>query len=253
MLKNYIYLNILFIFGLFIYLLAQNLDLELRSVFYLFFSIFSILIPLGFLVTQYNYQDEAEEKAYKFLFSGFLIYGLGNLMWYINEIFVLDIPVFYLNLFFLYQIISKNIFFKHLISSQKDSNLNQTFKLFFNFNLLMLLLTIFYSEVFESRGYLFELYFIFESFVSILFIFYYLNLMYFSHLDFRYFGYGNIIWLLGDILFYFETVSSSIIMGNLSDFSYFIGFYLMLSSIIFKNFSFWEKVNQTFDLKISFS
>jgi hypothetical protein len=253
MLKNYIYLNILFIFGLALYLLSQNLTINVRNSFYLFFSLFSILIPILFLITDYQYQDREESLAYKFLFLGFCLYGTGNLVWYLNDSFNLDIHVNYINILFFLQAISKHNFFKFLVLNQNTSRKNQAFSKIISINLGVLIIATAVSNIVSLNSLLYDFYFIFESILSIFFIYYYLFQNYSSHLDLRYLLLGSLFWLVGDSLYLIEILSGVYFMGNISDFIYFVGFYLLLSSVIFKDFNFKEKINLYFDTNLRFS
>lgn len=253
MLKNYIYLNILFSFGLILYLLSQNFNLDFSKIFYLFFSLFSILIPIVFVINSYAYKDREEKLAYNFLFLGFCLYGVGNLGWYLNDLFNLKIDLNYFNILFFIQAISKHNFFKYLLSNQGLSKKNIAFSKIISTNLGVLIFAILASNYVSLDNLLYEFYFIFESLFSVYFIYYYLYRNYSSHIDLRYLFLGNFMWILADILYLFETLSGVYFIGNISDFIYFIGFYLMLSSIIFKDFNFKEKINFYFETSFRFT
>jgi len=112
MFRNFIYLNIIFIFGLFLYLVSQKFDLELQSFFYLFFSLSAVTVPLLFIFNLPISNLEKEgPKSFTILFSGFAVYGVANFLWYLDDVFKLTISLELINLLFIFQIITKNLFF----------------------------------------------------------------------------------------------------------------------------------------------
>jgi len=238
LLKNYIYLNILFLFGLFLYFISANYSLNISDVFYLFFGLFGTIIPSLLYFNDYIYKDREEEISYKILYLGFFVYGLGNVVWYFNDLFELGISLAFINILFLFQTFSKHFFFKYLIKGQKKSSKSKIFSNIFSINLLILLLAIFLGNSFKLENQISDLYFILESFISIIFIFSIFLGKYSGHIDFNYFGFGNLIWFLADFLFFIEIKTNHYFMGNLSDFIYYIGFYFMLASLLLKNFHF---------------
>jgi len=252
MVKNYIYLNTLFLFGLLMYILSQNFSFKLNESFYLFFCLFSIIIPILFLINNYNYANEEEKKAYYFLFLGFCLYGIGNFLWYFNDTLSLGIDINYINILFFIQVVSKHSFFKFLLSCQEKTTKNLNFSKIISVNMGVLVLAVVFSNIISLDNFIYDFYFIFESIISIYFIYYYLFNNFSSHLDLKYFMIGNIFWLLGDCLFLFEFISGKYFIGNIPDFVYFVGFYFMLGSVIFKNFNFMEKLNFYFDTKLNF-
>lgn len=237
LLKNYIYLNILFLFGLFLYFISINFSLNLFNIFYLFFSLFGTIIPLLLYFSEFVFKDIEEERSYKVLFVGFFVYGLGNIIWYFKELLSLNFDLDFINILFFFQIFTKYYFFKYL-NSVKGESKNKVFDNLFSVNLLILLFAILLGESFNLSSQITDIYFIFESLLSIIFIFYYLANTFTGHLDLNYFGLGNLAWLIADVLFLVEVNTNHYFMGNLSDFIYFVGFYFMLASLIFKNFSF---------------
>ncbi len=194
-----------------------------------------------------------EKYAYIFLFLGFCLYGIGNLSWYLNDSFNLKINLNYLNILFFIQAVSKHNFFKYLLSNQTLSRKNIAFSKIISINLGVLTFAILASNFVSLNTMLYDFYFIFESLFSVYFIYTYLFQNYSSHIDLRYLLFGNLMWLIADSLYLFETLSGIYFMGNISDFIYFIGFYLMLSSIIFKDFNFREKINFYFETDFRFS
>lgn len=235
MLKTYIYLNILFIFGLLLYLLGLHFSLNIFNTFYFFFGLFSILIPLLFLISGFQYSSKQEKNVYNLLFIGFLAYGLGNIFWFFDDFFDLKFEYSYLNFLFIFQVLTKHYFLKFLASSNDEFTSSKVFRKIFSLNLLVLLFSSFFGNLVTLDELYFEIYFILESLISILFIGYALKIDLTSHLDLRYFFFGNLVWFLADTLFLFEKFSQIYFAGNISDFVYFLGFYLMISSILFKN------------------
>jgi hypothetical protein len=253
MLKKYIFLNILFIFGLMIYLLSLNTSISIKDTFYLFFSLFSIVIPLTFLFSEFEYEDKESSRSYKLLFFGFTAYGIGNFIWYLNEILGLKISLNYLNSLFLFQGFTKHFFLRYLTKLQEETNYNQIFNKIFSLNMLIMLFALFTVRLFDLNNFFLDFYFIFESIVSIVFIFYFLKENFTAHIDIKYFLMGQSLWLFADLLYFFEVYWDVYLIGSLSDFIYFIGFYLMLSSVIFKNFNFSDKLELLLDKKLRFS
>lgn len=250
-LKNYIYLNILFIFGLILYVFSSSYALEMREIFYLFFSIFGLLVPILFYFNGFKYTSVDEKRAYEVLFFGFFSYGLANLIWYLNDIFTLEIDVSYLNLIFLVQVFSKHYFLKFLSTSGENNRFDLIFQKLFSINILISILALFTSKALSLNGFEYDIYFIIESLVSIIFILYFLNEKMPSHININYFLTGNLVWFIADSLYLFEVLSGFYIIGELSDFVYYVGFYFLLASVVFKNFSFMSNFLQTKNLNFT--
>lgn len=252
MLKNYIYLNSLFIFGLLIYLFSQKFTFSLQNTFYMFFSLFSTVIPGLFLFNGYRFQDRRERSTYQLLFCGFWIYGVANFIWYLNDTLNLKISENYLNLFFIFQIFTKDYFLKYLVQKYHNFKPNLIHNIF-SINLGIGLFLVFATNFLNLKDFLSNLFFIYESIFSIIFVLYYSQKILDSYLDLNLFGYGSLVWLLADTVYYFESFKGVYVMGDISDFLYYFGFYLMLSAILFKNFNFVAKLNFYFDKKFSFA
>lgn len=252
MFKNYIYLNILFIFGLILYLFSQKNALEFSSFFYLFTSFYSIIISALLLLSEYKYKDREEKRIYSLLFFGFLIYGVANFIWYFNEVWFELLSLSMLNTLFVFQIFSKHYFLRYL-TKQGDETVSKIIQNILSLNLGILLLSLFSGNLLNLQIFGTEIYFIFESLFSIVFITYFVKKTYLSHLDLRYFLTGNTFWLLADLAFIYEEFNEKYFMGNLSDFLYFVGFYLMLTSILFKNYNLNQKFNLYFEKGFSLS
>jgi len=253
MLKNYIYLNILFIFGLVVYLFSLNFHLELYDTFYLFFSIFGIVVPLLFIFSEYKYRDLTERKFYQLLFLGFTSFGLANLGWYLFDLLEINSMTNYLNIFFIFQVITKQIFFKYIYSKESVEYKNILWEKIISINIGILLVSIFATQFISLNSIYFDIYFILESILSVVFIIKCRNYEFFSHIDLKYFLTGTTLWLLGDLLFVGEVLFNSYFIGSYSDFIYFVGFYLMLASVVFKNFNLIESLDTKIDFKFTFS
>lgn len=251
MLKAYIYLNILFIFGLVVYLFSQKIGIEFYNLFYLFFGLFSLFIPFLFIIYDFKFRNREERIAYLSLFYGFLIYGACNLLWYLNEALFEIIDFKFLNFLFIFQCFTKHYFLRYL--SINDKKNKAYFSTLFSINIGILLFALFFSSNFHLESYILDIYFIIESLLTVIFIFYYLKESFNLHIDLRYFLYGNLIWLVADILFLIENFTKTYFMGNVSDFIYYIGLYMMLYSILIKNFNYKEKIDFVFDLNLKLS
>jgi hypothetical protein len=253
MIKNFIYFNILFIFGFLFYLFSIYLNLDLSNTFYLFFSIFATVIPILFLSSGYEYQNEDERKGYILLFIGFCIYGVANLLWFFSDFGIFETPIEYLNFLFLTQVLCKHYFLRYLASLNKDSRHLKFFQNIFSLNIGLILLALFLGNSFNLYEYYYDFYFILESIFSITCLLVFLRGEIFTHIDLRYFVLGHLIWLTADSLFLIENLRQVYFMGTISDFIYYIGFYIMLYSIIFKNFQFTSKINFYLEKNLSLS
>jgi hypothetical protein len=253
MLKVYTYLNSLFIFGLVIYLFSQKIGIEFSNLFYFVSCLFSLVIPMLFIVSNFNYEDREEKTAYLILFLGFLIYGFGNLIWYFNDAYFEILDVKYVNLIFIFQCFSKHYFFRYLSLNLNGTKNHNYFTQLFSLNIGILLLALFFSENLQLESYLVDIYFVLESLLTVIFIVFCMKESFGEHIDLKYFMIGNLIWFIADILFLLETYSNTYFSGNLADFIYFVGLYFMLYSILIKNFNFTEKLNYIFDLQLKLS
>jgi hypothetical protein len=253
MFKNYIYLNILFIFGLVVYLFSQNFSLTLQNSFYLFFGLFGIIVPGLYLSTGFKFKSVEEKSAYQLLFIGFWVYGCANFIWYLNESFTWGILEELLNLLFIFQVFTKDYFLRFLAQDSKNgskkSKLGNLFSINLGFWLLLLLCKGFLNLEIPYDN----LFFIFDSLISILFLSLYGSRILGAHLDLNYFTLGCLIWLVGDLIYFYESYLGIYLMGDIADFIYYFGFYLLLTSVLFKNFSFVTKFNYYFENKLSFS
>ena len=158
--KSYIFLNILFIFGLFLYFITFNFSIDFQDIFYLFFSLFGMIVPATIYLNGYIYKDREEEKSYKFLFLGFFIYGLANLIWYLNEILMLEISINYLNLLFIFQIFTKHYFLKYLNFNREGLSFFKVFNTIFSINVLILLISMFVGFYINLNSFIFDLYYV---------------------------------------------------------------------------------------------
>jgi len=242
MLKNVIFLNLIFILTLLVYFCAQNLRIGTFSNFYLMFSIFCICSSLILLLTDLDYKSEEDRGVYRYFFTGLLVYGFANLLWFFNDSIlngVLDLN--FLNILFIFQTLSKYTLLIYLTDSQKVRGKFLTFIM--KLNLLFLIFGLFICSYKISLDEYFNYFFIFESIVGILFTLKNYNNLNLTLIDFRYFIAGSTLWLLGDLYYLFDLNLNIYYMGNIVDFVYFLGFYLLLSSILYNNFSWDEKIN----------
>jgi len=121
----------------------------------------------------------------------------------------------------------------------------------FSINLGIGLFLVYTGSVYTFNEFLSNLFFINESIFSIIIVFYYSQKILDSYLDLNLFGYGSLVWLLADLLYYLESFKGIYLMGDNTDFLYYFGFYLMLSAVLFKNFNFVAKLNFYFERKFS--
>ena len=250
MVKNIVYINLIFLSILSVYFFAQNFDSGLFNSFYLLFSLFCITCSLVLLFSDLGYRESKEREAYRLLFIGLLSFGFGNLLWFLNDTYFQgNISVNFINVFFLFQLLTKYSFFKFLRKDSGDSDI-PTKLIHFSFLFVLLIL---FSEAYSISSFLtsiFNIFFIAESLITV----YYVGLKLLNDdiklIDFRYFIAGTIVWLLADVSYLIDIDLNKYSMGNIVDFMYFLGFYLIISSIIYKSFRVEKTFNSLFEKKL---
>ena len=250
MVKNIIYTNLIFLSILSVYFFAQNFDSQLFDSFYLLFSLFCIACSSVLLFSELNYKDSEERGVYHLLFIGLLSFGFGNLLWFINDEFLYgSIPVNFINILFLFQLLSKHSFFRFLEKGMVHSNLTSRL---IRFCSLIVMLTLF-AEIYSISSFFtsfLNIFFILESVITILYLTQ--NLVKLNHflIDLRFFIAGTVVWLFADVTYLINIDFNKYTMGNLVDFMYFLGFYLIVSSIIYKSFNIDRLINYVFEKKL---
>jgi hypothetical protein len=174
------------------------------------------------------------------LFSGFLIYGISNFVWYLDLVFLKSsLSVEFLNYGFIYQVLTKFLFFfliKYQYERQK-SCVSLVLRRVLQLNILFLIIGLVFQGSSFSETKLYEYFFIFESLFTIVYLFFEMKGRVKYLLDIKIFIIGSVIWLFGDILYLFENFLNYYRLGSLSDFTFFLGFYFFVFSIFFKNYS----------------
>ncbi len=209
--------------------------------FYIYFNI------IGLLVILYKFLIENRHLkigSLGILLIGFIFYLFGNL------IFISDIRFNHFNLsdlFFIIQVFSKQYFMfnstAHLFN--KDYFLN-----LLKFNFLVLIISLLLLKFF-NYNFIDILYFT-ESLGSMIFLLYvnFVNTNLFNlfgKLDLDYFFIGQICWLVGDIV-YSEVISANTyLIGDYSDFFFFVGFYFFLKSFYYINPQFNFNIVKTYN------
>jgi hypothetical protein len=205
---------------------------------------------LVLLFSDLGYRESEEREAYRLLFIGFLGFGLGNLLWFLNDTYLMgSISVNFLNVFFIFQLLTKYSFFKFLRKNSSENNIS-TKLIHFCFLFVLLIL---FSEVYSISSFLtsiFNIFFIIESVITIFYISQNLLNDDLKLVDFRYFIAGTVIWLLADTYYLIDIDLNKYSMGNIVDFMYFLGFYLIISSIIYKSFNLEKIINCVFEKKL---
>ncbi len=250
MVKNIIYTNLIFLSILSVYFFAQNLDSKLFSSFYLLFSLFCISCSSVLLFSELAYKDSEERGVYQLFFIGLLSFGFGNLLWFINDEFLSgSIPVNFINILFLFQLLSKYSFFRFL---EKGSELSNLTSRLIRVCTLVVMLTLF-AEVYSISS-LFtsflNIFFILESLITILYLNQNLTKLNNFLIDIRFFISGTAVWFLADVAYLIDIDFNKYTMGNFVDFMYFLGFYLIVSSIIYKSFKIDKLFNYVFEKKL---
>jgi len=197
------------------------------------------LVLLG---SEFCFKDREEREVYNLFFIGFLVYGIANLIWFLNSIFFDNfLSENFLNIIFSFQSFTKFWLFYYLIKNEKKSNAQSKF-----LKLYLLVLMVFLIFDAYLPYYFYDFLFIFDSAITIL-IGYFLRYKEIFLIDWNYFISGSFLWLLGDIYYSFLNQAGIYFMGNIVDFIYFLGFYLMIVSIVYKNFKFSEIFNNIFE------
>lgn len=237
MATTFLYINLISLLTLVTYIFGGIFNNSFNLDFYLIFSLSVIFSSfLIFINSKLFFKKEGSE--FFILILGYLIYGIANLLWYLFDVFNLNNYFFeFLNLLFLFQAITKHFFLIKEGSSKKRA-LKRDYILNFLIkgNLLILILTVCFHSFLSKFGSFFEIFFIFESVISILYIKEFLLRCESKYLNYKIFLFGNIFWLIGDLIFSYSHSINSYTSGDLSDFIYFLGFYLIISSVIFKDF-----------------
>lgn len=234
MLKRVIFYNLIFLSTTLLYFLAQNFNLKLYSSFYLSFSLFCICSSLVLIFTDLSYKDTAEGRVFRDFFIGLLVYGFTNFIWFLNEEFLNgQLPENIFNILFTVQVMAKYRLILYFLEKLKTSFPYQIAKVC----VLLLFFGIFVNSYYFEVSSIFNYFFIVESILSIGLISIYIKPTVISIIDFRYFIAGEVLWLLADLFYLFESSLNYYFMGNIVDFVYFLGFYLYLSSIIYTNFA----------------
>jgi len=165
---------------------------------------------------------------------------MTNFLWYLDiNLLKSSMSLDFLNYGFIYQVLTKFLFFfliKYQFERQKNC-LSLVLKRVLQVNILLLTLALIFQGSTLSETKIYEYFFIFESIFTIIYLIFELKSSAKYLLDLRIFLFGSLIWLLGDILYFFENFLNYYHLGSLSDFTFFLGFYLFMYSIFFKNYS----------------
>lgn len=220
--KNYL-LDIYLLLGLVLFTLGKIFD-PLFTSFYIFINLLGLII----LILQFvNLNLKLRVSSVGLVIISLSFYLIGNI------IFIKDLDLGFLNLsdfFFIVQIVIKQYF---LLKSQNILDLEQIKKYITTINLIVIFISFILSNL--SFGHLLDLYYLTESFVSmvILIIFnLYLTKVFinFSLIDLDFFFIGQLFWLVGDIIYSNERLLSYNIFKDSSDIIFFIGFYFFVKS-----------------------
>ena len=242
MFKNIIYINITFLLTLVSYFFAQNFGIKYFSNFYLLFSLFSIACSVVLICSYLNYRNSKESEVYGLFFIGLLVYGVGNLFWFLNTEFLNSfVPEKFLDLIFCFQTITKVYLFKYLIEENLSIYWNSKF---LDFYILIVLVLMFLGQ--PQIPEIFEYFFILDSIISVV-VALKLNKAGILLIDFNFLALASVLWFLADAFYLLMSESGKYLMGNIVDFIYFIGFYLIISSIVYKNFKFSDILNNLFE------
>jgi len=240
MISIFFYVNILFACFTIYYLFTLFSSFSLTNSFYLLFSLFCIACSSLLFLTYKSYRSTFEKRIYQLLFSGFLVYGFSNFVWYLDSILLKSaLSIDFLNFGFIYQVLTKFLFFfiiKYQFERQKNC-LSVFLRRVLQVNILFLILALVFQGSTFSETKVYEYFFIFESIFTIFYLIFELRSNVKYLLDIRIFIIGSVVWLLGDILFFFENFLNQYRLGSLSDFTFFLGFYFFIYSIFFKNYS----------------
>ena len=247
MATSFLYINLIFFLSFLLFIFAQFFDKAAYLDFYLLFSlssIFSILII--FLNFKHLFKKEGSE--FSVLLLGYLIYGIANFIWYVFDAFKVEKSFFdILNLMFIFQSISKYYFLiKESEGRVGDTKSSLIIENLLKINLFILLLTLVFNTYLKKYGTFIDIFFVFESLISIGYISFYLSKVDSKFLNYKLFLYGNAFWLIGDLLFSYSNNFNLYIAGDLTDFIYFLGFYLIISSVIFKNYNYTKNIIGSF-------
>ncbi len=244
MFSIFIYLNILFFGFIFYYIFSLIFGLPVNQTFYLLFSLFSISASILLFLHPRKFLNDTQKVIYLLLYFGFLVYGISNFLWYFDNQFlgtVLSQQA--LNFGFIFQVLTKFLFFfliKYQFEHQKNC-LSLVFSKILKFNILFLILSLVMQNSTFSDSNVYEYFFIFESIFTIVYLINELPNKYKYLIDLRLFIAGSFVWFLGDLIFRFESKFSIYSLGSISDFVYFLGFYLLVFSCMFKDYLFSEK------------
>lgn len=241
MFSIFIYVNILFFGFIFYYIFSLIFGFQVNQTFYLLFSLFSISASVLLFLHPRKFQSNNQKVVYLLLYSGFFIYGISNFMWYFDSQFLGQIlPPQILNFGFVFQVLTKFLFFfliKYQFEHQKNC-LNLVFSKILKFNILFLLISLVLQNSNFSESKIYEYFFIFESIFTIAYLINELPNKYKYLLDLRVFILGSLVWFFADLIFMFESKFQIYTIGGFSDFVYFLGFYLLVFSCMFKDYVF---------------
>lgn len=246
MFSIFIYTNILFFGFILYYTLSLIFGFQVNQTFYLLFSLFSISASFLLFLHPRKFQNKNQRIVYLLLYLGFFVYGMGNFLWYFDTHFLGGLlPQQVLNYGFVFQVLSKFLFFfliKHQFEYQKNC-LNHVFTKILKFNILFLILSLVLQNSSFSESKIYEYFFIFESMFTIVYLIYELPYKHKYLLDLKMFISGSVIWFLADVLFMYESNLQIYSLGGISDFVYFVGFYVFVFSCMFKDYLLSNNVN----------
>lgn len=235
MATNFLYINLIFFLTFTLYILGQFFDKSLLIDFYLLFSLFIIFSTISVTISHSSYFKK-EGSEFLILTFGYLIYGIANLFWYFFDIFKID-GYDFLNLLFVFQALTKQYFLLKDSKGVGDKSGKKVFEKIITLNILLLSISLIFFQKDGVVENFMQSFFLFEALLCVLFVKFYLLNSYSKFLNYELFLYGNLFWIFGDISYSYAVGVSSYISGGLSDFIYFLGFYLILNSFIFKNFA----------------
>lgn len=221
-------IDIYFYLGLLFFCLGKVIDTSFLD-FYIYFNLVGLIIASYFLLSSLIY---FRNIVFFIFYLGLIFFTIGNFVYISDK----DLGgIFLSDLFFVFQILLKQFLIMKLLNI--DNMLNGL-KVIFLLDLLVLSISLYFSNYLNV--YVLDLFYLVESFISLITLFY-LSFFYQSSLqeisyyekgfEIEYLLLGQFFFLIGDLFYSDLNFSNLYVLGDYSDLFFFIGFSLFLKSI----------------------
>lgn len=225
MTKIHSYINLYFALGVGLFSISKIIPNFTFLYFYLFYNLFGILFLIYMLI---RCREDGKINSTSLLLIGFLFFLGGNIT-FLETLSLIDVT----NILFIIQILIKQAF---IFSIYYQDNIYIKRETVLSVLILNCLIFIFCTTLnFNLNTNFFDLFYVIESFISLTLIAnLQLNSIFNPDVVMEWFLLGQLIWLLGDLIYSDLNLINLYVVGDYADFIYFVGFYFFIKSFNLK-------------------